>query len=224
MSVHPLSYGEATRILQRYQVPLARGRLASDPQHAAAAAAAIGYPVALKLLTPAASHKSDAGLVRLNLADERALRQAAEELEALGQRLPGGLAEAEGILVQEMAPGGVEMIVGSSLDPQFGPVLMLGAGGVLVELLEDAALRLPPLTSRDAQAMIDELRVARLLRGYRGRPAADLAALSRLLLSVSQLVVEQSAWLDSLDLNPVMVLPAGQGVRVVDFRLFARQP
>ena len=210
-----LPYLEAAQILSSYDVPLAEAHLVQSAGEAAAAAEALGFPVALKAISPELTHKSDAGLVRLNLQTAAAVAAAGSEMIARTEAL-------EGLLVQRMIAGGVEVIIGIHTDPQFGPVIALGAGGVLVELLEDVSLRLPPLTQREAAAMVRETRVWRLLQGFRDRAPADVVALEQLLVSISNLVGEQGERIVALDLNPVMVLPAGQGVRVVDLRLTGR--
>jgi acyl-CoA synthetase (NDP forming) len=216
-----LPYQRSVELLQDYAIPLARANLVAGADQAVAAAAEIGFPVVVKLVSPSASHKSDSGLLRLNLKSAGQVRQAAKDLLGLAGEPPAGL-PVEGLLVQEMVAGGMEFIVGINSDPQFGPVLLLGAGGTWVELLDEVVLRLPPLTGQGAQEMIDEIRAGRLLRGYRTQPPADAGALGRLLLQVGRLAIEQAGWVDSLDINPVLVLPAGQGVCVVDFRIYIR--
>lgn len=219
-SMNVLGYIQSLDILQKYAIPLAAAYLLEDPDELPTAAAQIGYPLSLKLIAPRFSHKSEASLVQLNIQNEEQLERSAQFLRTRGQELCGG--EYEGLLVQEMVPNGVEILLGIHQDPQFGPVIVLGAGGIWVELLQDSSMRLPPLSEWDAQVMIDELRVSRLLKGYRNQPPADLDSLQNLVVKVSQLAIEGFAWLQSLDLNPVMVLPAGQGVKVVDFRLYKR--
>lgn len=209
-----MPYRQAADLLQAYGVPLAAGELVGSPSLAAEAAARLGFPVALKAVAPALTHKSDAGLVRLNLASQA-------EVQRAGQAMLAAVAghECEGLLVQQMVTGGVEMIVGVTNDPQFGPVLALGSGGLLVELLDDVVLRLPPLTLAEAAAMVRETRSWPLLRGYRGRSPADVDALARLLVDVGRLAAQARDRVLGLDLNPVMVLPQGQGVQVVDLRV-----
>ncbi|MGH2544883.1 MAG: acetate--CoA ligase family protein [Ardenticatenaceae bacterium] len=214
-----VSYREGAALLEAYGIPLAPARLVNTAYEAALAASALGFPVALKAIAPELTHKSDAGLVRLNLDTAVGVRDTALALlHATAQH------ELEGLLVQRMAPAGVEMLVGLTADATFGPVLALGSGGVLVELLDDVVLRLPPLTPSQAAAMLRETRSWRLLQGFRGGPPASVAALVELLMQLSRLAVEQAARLLSLDLNPVIVLPDGQGVQVVDFRLTLRVP
>lgn len=210
-----LSYPETEGLLGRYGLPLAQARLVRDSQAAAQAAQQLGLPVALKIVSPAQSHKSDAGLVVLGLDSPERVSAAASRLLEHASGLP-----LEGLLVQRMAPPGVEALVGVTQDPQFGPVLACGPGGVLVELLDEASLRMPPLTPWLAGGMLAETRLGRLLEGYRGRPAADREALTTLLCNVARLAVDLGPRLVSLDLNPVIVLPAGQGACVVDARVY----
>ncbi len=169
---------------------------------AVAAAVRLGFPVALKAIGPTMLHKTERQAVRLGLGNERAVREVAEDFE---RRFRG---ELTGLLVQPMVPGGVEMLVGAVHDPTFGPLIACGTGGIFVDLLEDSAFRLHPITSEDATAMIGELRGARLLRGYRGAPPADEAALRNVLLRVSALLAACPE-IDELDLNPVKVMASG---------------
>ncbi len=210
-----LSFPESTALLKRYGVALAPARLVRTPTQAVQAAQKIGFPVAVKAVSARFTHKSDAGLLRLNLISESEVAQAAAGLAA---RIPAD--DLEGILVQGMVLGGTEMIVGIQRDPQFGPVVVLGAGGTLVEVLEDVVMRLAPITSQEALDMIQELRIYRVLKGYRGCGPADVAALQHMLVQVSRLALEQQDSLLSLDLNPVMVMPECGGVAAVDFRIY----
>ncbi len=200
---------ECNRLLAAFGVPAATLRLAADPAAAAAAAAEVGFPVVLKAVGPAILHKTEVGGVRLGLDSAAAVRAAAEQMVS---RLEGLTA----LLVQPMVTGGVEVIVGVVRDPTFGPLVVYGSGGTLVELLSDAAFRLHPLTDSDAAAMLEEVRGTALLRGYRGAPKADEAALRELLLRVSALV-EMCPEVREMDLNPVKVL--ARGARVLDARI-----
>lgn len=205
----------AASLLEPYGVRFARAELARTADEAAAAAAAIGYPVALKLESPAVQHKTEIGGVRLDLADAAAVRAAFGELvEAARRHRPD--AEVDGVLVQEMVRGGVEVVVGVHQDPQFGPVVMAGLGGVLVEALEDVAFRAAPVGPAEADAMLRELRGYRILEGVRGRPRADIGALVDLLTGVSRFAVDAAGSVSALDLNPLVVLPEGRGVVAVD--------
>jgi acyl-CoA synthetase (NDP forming) len=213
-----LGYRETETLLGRYSIHLAAARLVSSGAEAMQAAEAIGFPVALKMISPEQTHKSDSGLVILNLDNLQAVAAAAERLlEKAGGK------SVEGLLVQRMAPGGVEILAGISQDAQFGPVVTFGAGGTLVELVEDISVRLAPISAWDAGRMLAETRVWRLLQGYRQHPPADVKKLVELLVTLAQLAMEQRMILVSMDLNPVFVLPAGQGLCVVDARAVIRE-
>ena len=201
---------EAERLLAAAGIETAPTRVVTNADDAVAAACTMGYPVALKAVGPTLLHKTERQAVRLDLADDDAVRRVAGEFET---QLAS---EMTGIVVQRMVPGGAEMLVGAVHDPVFGPVVVCGSGGVLVDLLADTAFRLHPLTDRDASEMVDELKGARLLRGYRGGPKADESALRDLILRLSS-VLTVCPEIQELDLNPVKVLQFG--VRVVDARI-----
>ena len=206
---------EAASLLAAAGIPYAPARVAGTADSAAHAAAALGYPVALKALGPTLLHKTERRAVSLNLSDDAALRAAFDDFS---NRFAG---EMTSVLVQRMVPAGVEMIVGALQDPLFGPLIACGTGGVLVDLLADSAFRLHPLTEPDAVEMIDQLKGARLLRGYRGAPPADEAALRDVLLRVSELVTAAPE-IQELDLNPVMV--TASGACVADARVRIEHP
>jgi acetyl coenzyme A synthetase (ADP forming)-like protein len=201
---------EVSGLLAAAGIESAGARVANDLEGALKAAAAIGYPVALKALGPALVHKTERRAVALSLATPDAVKSAYNDFSA---RLA---ADMTAVLVQQMVPKGVEMIVGAIHDPLFGPVIACGTGGVLVDVLADTAFRLHPLTASDAREMIGDLRGARLLRGYRGAPPADETALQQVLLRISALV-DAAPEIQELDLNPVVVLPSG--ARVADARV-----
>ena len=205
-----LGYGEAARLLGRYGIRLAPAEVVETPAAAAAAAQRLGCPVALKGISAQHSHKSEAGLVRLGLGTPAAVGDAARDLL-------DGTRGVDSLLVQAMAAPGVEVLLGVENDAQFGPLLVAGPGGVLVELLDRSALRPAPVTRADAAAMLAETPLARLLRGFRGAPPADEGALLDLMVGLSGLAAEQAARLLSLDMNPVIVHPAG--LSVVDVRV-----
>jgi acyl-CoA synthetase (NDP forming) len=162
-------------------------------------------------------HKTEVGGVRLSLQNGEAVRQAYREIRQRLQDLDQ-MEAMDGVLIQPMLSGGVEVMVGATHDPSFGPLVAFGLGGIHVEILQDVQFRVTPLTDRDARAMVREIRGYRLLEGYRGHPPADIAALEELLLRVSTLV-EEVAEVSELDLNPVFALPPGQGCRIVDARI-----
>ncbi len=204
-----LDAAECDRLLAAFGIPTAPLRLAATPAAAAAAAEELGLPAVLKAVGPAIVHKTGVGGVRVGLETAAAVRAAAEQMAS---RIEG----LTGFLVQPQVSGGVEVIVGVVRDPTFGPLVVYGSGGTLVELLADAAFRLHPLTDADAAAMLDEVRGTALLRGYRGAPRADEAALRDILLRVSALV-ETCPEVREMDLNPVKVL--AKGARVLDARV-----
>ena len=206
---------ESKRILEDAGVPVTAARLAPTADAAVQAAEELGYPVVLKVVSPDVTHKSDAGGVRLGLASGEAVRDAYDGIkESVKRREPE--ARIDGVSVQRMAPPGIEVIVGVSLDPQFGPVLMFGLGGVLVEVLKDVAFRIVPIEPRDASQMVREIKGFPLLEGVRGQDAADLAALEELLLKVSAFV-EAHPEVAELDLNPVFAYK--DGAVAVDARI-----
>jgi acyl-CoA synthetase (NDP forming) len=196
-----------------------KSALAASPSEAAEAAAAIGFPVALKIASGEISHKTEVGGVRLNVKSPAEVEREANALAAgLGKIAPG--ARLDGFLLQEMVEG-VEVIVGAHLDPLFGPIILVGAGGVLVELVKDVVCRLLPVGPQDARSMIGELKVAKLLAGFRGRPAADIEALVTAICGLSDLYLDHRHLMTELEINPLIVLPKGKGVRAVDVRMAA---
>jgi acetyltransferase len=205
--------------LARYGIALPRSHAAGRVAEAATAAERIGFPVALKIRSRDILHKTEAGGVALGLQDRAAVQAAAQALVASAcAREPD--ARIEGFLVQEMVSG-IEAIVGARSDPLYGPMLLLGSGGVLVELVEDAALRLLPVTADDVGAMIDGLKLARLLSGFRGRPAADRAALEAAALALGRFFLDHRARIEDIEINPLMVRP--KGAVAVDVRVVWRE-
>lgn len=193
---------EGAQLLEALGVPAVPQRVVGDADEAVTAAAALGYPVALKAFGPTILHKTDVGAVRLDLAGEEELRAAHREMQArLGSR-------AAGMLVQAMAAAGPEMFIGGLQDQAFGPVVFCGSGGVLVELFHDAVCRLCPLTDVDAEEMLNEVRGVARLRGHRGQPPADEPALRDMLLRIAALLAACPE-LQELDLNPVHVFTRG---------------
>jgi acetyltransferase len=197
---------ESKQLLQAYGIPTVETRAAAAEDEAVQAAGEIGYPVVVKLLSETITHKTDVGGVRLNLADESAVRRAYREIQsAVVER--AGAGHFLGVTVQPMIKlDGYELIVGSTLDPQFGPVLLFGLGGQLVEVFHDRALALPPLNTTLARRMMEQTRIFTALEGVRGRRPVDLAALEGLLVRFSQLVVEQPR-IKEIDINPLLASP-----------------
>ncbi len=220
-----LSEHESKQLVAAWGIPVNREVRAATEDDAVEAARGIGYPVALKADSPAIPHKTEAGVIRLGLRDDAEVREAFVQVmsRAREQLGPGGEGGISGVLVQEMVADAVEVIAGVSYDPQLGPVLLYGLGGVMVELFADVALRLCPVDRPQALEMIAEVKGARLLEGFRGRPAADGDALADALVRLSYLGVNLDGRLAELDVNPLMVLPAGSGVKAVDALAVFRQ-
>jgi acetate---CoA ligase (ADP-forming) len=213
-----LSPDEVNTLLACYGVPMAETRIVANAEQAELAARDIGTAVALKAIAPGLVHKTEAGAVRLGLPDAQVARRAAEDMAA---RLRAAGHEPTGFAVQPMAPSGVEMLVGIAEDPQFGSLVVCGAGGTLVELLRDVAIRLTPLTVQDASEMIRSLKNYPLLTGFRGAPPRDVAAVQNVLLRVGTLADDLPA-VAELDLNPVIV--GERGAVVVDARVRVKHP
>ena len=217
-----LTQDEVQGVLRAFGVPLAPTALAHTAEEAATLATVFGFPVAAKLSSLRVQHKTDIGGVRLNLSNAQEVRKAFADIVAAA-RTAAGAAEPgiDGVLIQPMITGGIETTIGIAPDPVFGSLVGFGMGGIDVELVGDVRFRVAPLTDHDADDVLREIRGARLLQGYRGRPGADMDALRELLLRVSRLA-EEVHELAELDLNPVIALPPGQGCRIVDARISVR--
>ena len=210
---------EAKALLKDAGVPVASTTLATTREEAQSQAEAAGYPVVLKVVSPDIAHKSDVGGVKLNLRDKDAVGAAFDEIVANSKKAVPG-AKILGVAVQYMAPQGTEVIVGMTTDPQFGPVMMFGLGGIMVEVLKDVAFRIVPLEQRDAKQIIREIKGFPVLEGFRGKPGADLAALESLILQVSAFAAAHPE-VAELDLNPVFAYP--DGAIAVDARVVLAQ-
>ncbi|HXI41026.1 MAG TPA: bifunctional acetate--CoA ligase family protein/GNAT family N-acetyltransferase [Bryobacteraceae bacterium] len=198
-----LTEAESKQLLALYGIPTVRTLVASTPDDAVRCAREIGYPVVLKLHSETITHKTDVGGVQLNLADDEAVLRAWNAIEG-GVREKAGPNHFQGVTVQPMiSRDGYELIVGSSVDPQFGPVLLFGSGGMLVEVYKDRALALPPLNTTLARRMMEQTRIFTALGGVRGRKPAPLAELDQLMVRFSRLVVEQR-WIKEIDINPLL--------------------
>ena len=206
---------EAKDVLGQAGIRVVETKLARSKEEAVIISKQMGFPVVLKIASPDVIHKSDSGGVELGLDGEIEVTVAYESITSTVRQL-NHTAHIEGVSVQSMARPGVEVIVGMSKDPQFGPVIMFGLGGVLVEILKDVSFRLVPLTERDAREMITEIKGYHLLEGYRGKESCDIHCLERLLLQVSDFVARNSE-VKELDLNPVFAY--GDGAVAVDARI-----
>jgi acetate---CoA ligase (ADP-forming) subunit beta len=206
---------EAKTICLEYGVNVTKFKVANNDREAAEFAEKIGYPIVLKIVSPDIIHKTDAGGVIVNLKTKEDVKASfCTILENVKKFKPD--ARIEGILVQEMAPKGIEVIVGSVKDAQFGQTLMFGLGGIFVELLKDVTFRVAPITEAEAAEMVVGVRAYPLLNGYRNTPAADVNAIVNVLMSISKLIMDHPE-IKELDLNPVMAYP--NGTKTVDARI-----
>ncbi len=208
---------ESKQLLAAYRIPTVETRLATSIEDTVEIASQIGYPVVLKLHSETITHKTDVGGVQLNLADEQAVREAYQTIE---NNVKAN--DFLGVTVQPMLKlDGYELILGSSIDPQFGPVLLFGTGGQLVEVFKDRALGLPPLTSTLARLMIEQTRIHKALLGVRGRDPIDMTALEQMMVRFSHLVVEHP-WIKEIDINPL--LASADGLIALDARILLHPP
>jgi len=206
---------EAKMVCMEYDIPVTRFKVAGTPEEAVKFAEDIGYPVVLKIISPDIIHKFDVGGVVLDLKSPGDVEDAYENiLKNVKKHKPN--AKILGVLVQEMAPPSTEVIVGATKDPQFGPALMFGLGGIFVEILKDVTFRIAPITETDAREMITEVKAYPILKGYRGQPPADIDSIVNILLSTSKLVMDRQE-IKELDLNPIMVYE--KGAKTVDARI-----
>ncbi len=206
---------EAKELLKQAGVSVVETKLATSREEAISTSQQVGFPAVLKIASPDVIHKSDAGGVKLSLKTPKQVGKAYDDImRTIRQEYPE--AKIEGVSVQKMARPGVEVIIGMSKDAQFGPVLMFGLGGILVEILKDVSFRIVPLAKRDAREMIREIKGYPLLEGYRGQEPVDVANLEELILKVSSFV-EQHSEVKELDLNPIFAY--SDGAVAVDARI-----
>ena len=206
---------EAKTLCGLYGMPVTKISVAKTEEEAVEAAEETGYPIVLKIVSPQVLHKSDAGGVLVNIGDAEGIREGYNRiLSNVKAHAPD--AEITGILVQEMAPNGTEVIIGSTRDPTFGPTIMFGLGGIFVEILKDVSFRLAPITRSDAEEMIREIKAYKILEGARGMPPADQETIAEILLATSRMLMECPE-IRELDMNPVLVYE--EGARIVDARV-----
>jgi acetyltransferase len=218
-----LTETEAKALLTRYGVPRPQEALATSADEAAQAAARIGGPVALKVQSPDIAHKTEAGAVVLGIAGDTAVRNAHDRVLA-NARAAYPDAAIHGVLVQAMAPRGRDIILGVTRDPTFGLMLMVGLGGIHVEVLRDVAFASVPIGPSEALTLLGELRGAAILGSVRGEPAADRTALAELIAALSRFAADHADLIEEIDLNPVIVHPQGEGLTVVDALIVKRRP
>ena len=221
LAAGPMSEAAAKALLARAGLPVLDERFAGTPEEAAAAAAGIGFPVALKVASAAIAHKTEIGGVALGLADAEAVREAARGILARA-RAAHPDAPVDGLLVAPMAGPGIELILGVQRDPVFGPVVMLGMGGILAEVMRDVTFRAAPFDEAEARRMIDELRARPVLDGVRGRPAGDVDALARILARLSAFAAAHADDLETCDVNPFLLREPGRGGVALDAVLVGR--
>jgi len=196
-----LSDADALKLAKKYRIPLAKTFLAKNEKQAVLFAKKARYPVCLKISSPDIVHKTESGGVILGIKDEKALREGFQSLLKSAKK-KNRKARIDGILVQQMASGDTEFIIGAKTDPQFGPVIMFGLGGIFVEVIKDVSFRLAPVNRKEVQDMIKETKGYKILQGARGRKPANMKAIEDILLSVSKMVWANKR-IKELDLNPV---------------------
>lgn len=215
-----LSESGAKAVLERYGIPIARQEVAVTPEEAVISARRIGYPVVMKVDSPDIPHKTEAGGIRLNLnSDDEVGRAFADIIENVRKYKPDAL--INGVAVQEMLPEGIEVIIGVTRDPVFGPTIMFGLGGIFVEVLKDVSFRVAPVSRGDAEDMVREIKGSVLLKGFRGKPPADTEAIVDVILKISDMVTDYKDIIEELDINPLIVYP--RGVKAADAMLVARK-
>ena len=208
---------EGQEVLKAYGLPLPKSALAKTEADAIKIAKQIGYPVVMKIASPQIIHKSDAGGVKVNLTNDTEIKEAFKTIVANAKKYNKN-AEIKGVLIVEMVKGGKELIIGSKLEPGFGPVIMLGMGGIYVEVLKDVTFKLAPVTDKEADDMIASIKTQKLLQGVRGEKPSDTAKLSECIQRLSQLVTDFKE-IKELDMNPVLVMEKGKGCKILDVRI-----
>ena len=208
---------EGREILDAYGFPLPESSVAATEDEAVDVANKIGYPIVMKISSPQIVHKSDAGGVKVNLTNDDEVRDGFKAIMENAKKYDSN-AEIIGVLIVEMVKGGKEMIIGSKLEPGMGPVVMLGMGGIYVEILKDVTFRLAPLTDQEADDMISSIKTKKLLDGVRGEKPSDISKLSECIQRLSQLVTDFTE-IKELDMNPVLVMEQGDGCKILDVRI-----
>ena len=213
---------EAKQVFACYGLPVTSTKLAKTEEEAVRLAKEIGFPVVMKIVSPDILHKSDAGGVKVNIKDENAVRDAFQTIMANSLKYKAD-ANIHGIAVQEMAPWGTEVILGSVNDPTFGPTMMFGLGGIFVEVLKDVTFRVAPVSSGQAMRMLGEIRGAPILAGVRGEAPRDTKAMSETVSRYSAMIIDLADEISESDANPVLVYEDGKGIKVVDARIILKK-
>jgi acetate---CoA ligase (ADP-forming) len=213
---------EAKQVFAAYGLPITPTSLAKNEEEAVKLAKGIGFPVVMKVVSPDIIHKSDAGGVKVKITSEAAVREAYQTILANCKKYKAD-ANIHGIAVQEMAPAGTEVIVGSTNDPTFGPTVMFGLGGIFVEVLKDVTFRVAPVNLQQAEQMLGEIRSAPILAGVRGEAPRDRKALAELICNYSTMVFDLNDEVAETDANPVLVYDEGKGLKVVDARVILKK-
>jgi len=213
---------EAKEVFSAYGMPVTSTELSKSEDEAVALAKKIGYPVVMKIVSPDILHKSDAGGVKVNLKDEAGVRDAFKTIMKNAKAYKAS-ADIHGVAVQEMAPWGTEVILGSVNDPTFGPTMMFGLGGIFVEVLKDVTFRVAPVADTQARRMLDEIRGAPILAGVRGEEPRDRKALSEVICQYSSMIIDLKDEIAESDANPVLVYEVGAGLKVVDARIILKK-
>lgn len=206
---------ESKEVVGSYGMPVTKFRVAKSVEESVKFATELGYPVVMKIVSPDILHKSDVGAVKINLKNADEVKVAFGEISKNVKKFKSD-AKVNGYIIEQLAPQGHEVIVGMAKDPQFGPALMFGLGGIFVEVLKDVSFRIAPLTEYDAREMIQEIKGYPILTGIRGQKPADVNSLVDIILKVSKLVTEHTQ-IEQLDLNPIFVYE--EGARIVDARI-----
>jgi 4-hydroxybutyryl-CoA synthetase (ADP-forming) len=208
---------EGQEVLRAYGFPLPKSMLAKTENDATKIAKKIGYPVVMKIASPQIIHKSDAGGVKVNLTNDKDVKSAFQDIISNAKKY-NKKAEIKGVLIVEMVKGGKELIIGSKLESGMGPVIMLGMGGIYVEVLKDVTFKLAPVSDKEAEDMIASIKMKKILEGVRGEKPSDKAKLSECIQKLSQLVTDFSE-IKELDMNPVLVMEKGKGCKILDVRI-----
>jgi acetyl-CoA synthetase (ADP-forming) len=211
---------EAKELCSQYGIPVPRSRLVKSLDEAVKATQEIGFPVVVKIVSEDIPHKSDAGCVVVGVSDAEGLKAAYKRVVDNALKFNPS-ASIRGVLVEEVVPKGVEVAVGGLRDPEFGPAVMFGLGGIFIEVMKDVSFRVAPVSEEEAKEMMMEIRGFKILQGYRGSEAVDLEALVKIIVSASKMIVENEE-ISQLDLNPIIA--SRQGAKAVDARVILSPP